>query len=89
MPLSFAKELQIAGYALPKNTVNAFAKEAGDAVREPESFGIALAKHFVDDIPQVSRCRLCLQILFSKLLFSMWAALYGQTDSRASSEHRG
>ena len=26
-----------------KNTVNAFAKEAGDAVRHPESFGIALA----------------------------------------------
>ena len=24
-----------------KNTVNAFAKEAGDAVREPESFGVA------------------------------------------------
>ena len=36
-----------------KNTVNAFAKEAGDAVRQPESFGIALAKHFVDDVPQV------------------------------------
>ena len=31
-----------------KNTVNAFAKEAGDAVRQPESFGIALAKHFVE-----------------------------------------
>ena len=41
-----------------KNTVNAFAKEAGDAVREPESFGIALAKHFVDDVPQVDRCRI-------------------------------
>jgi urate oxidase len=41
-----------------KNTVNAFAKEAGDAVREPESFGIALAKHFVDDVPQVSRARI-------------------------------
>jgi urate oxidase len=41
-----------------KNTVNAFAKEAGDAVREPESFGIALAKHFVDDVPQVSRVRI-------------------------------
>jgi urate oxidase len=44
-----------------KNTVNAFAKEAGDAVREPESFGIALAKHFVDDVPQVSRCRISLE----------------------------
>ena len=41
-----------------KNTVNAYAKEAGDAVREPESFGIALAKHFVDDVPQVSRVRI-------------------------------
>ena len=44
-----------------KNTVNAFAKEAGDAVREPESFGVALAKHFVDDVPQVSRCRISLE----------------------------
>ena len=41
-----------------KNTVNAFAKEAGDAVRQPESFGIALAKHFVDDVPQVDRVRI-------------------------------
>lgn len=40
-----------------KNTVNSFAKEAGDAVREPESFGIALARHFVDDVPQVQRVR--------------------------------
>jgi urate oxidase len=44
-----------------KNTVNAYAKEAGDAVREPESFGIALAKHFVDDVPQVSRVRMTLE----------------------------
>jgi urate oxidase len=44
-----------------KNTVNAFAKEAGDAVRQPESFGIALAKHFVDDVPQVSRVRIQLE----------------------------
>src|SRR5213594_4057406 len=28
IPLSFAKELQIAGYALPKNTVNAYAPGA-------------------------------------------------------------
>jgi urate oxidase len=41
-----------------KNTVNSFAKEAGDAVRQPESFGIALAKHFVDDVPQVERARI-------------------------------
>ena len=44
-----------------KNTVNAFAKEAGDAVRQPESFGIALTKHFVDDVPQVSRARITLE----------------------------
>jgi urate oxidase len=44
-----------------KNTVNAFAKEAGEAVRQPESFGIALAKHFVDDVPQVSRVRVQLE----------------------------
>lgn len=37
-----------------KNTVNAFAKEAGEAVRAPESFALALANHFVDDIPQVA-----------------------------------
>jgi urate oxidase len=41
-----------------KNTVNAYAKEAGDAVREPESFGIALARHFVDDVSQVDRVRI-------------------------------
>ena len=41
-----------------KNTVNAFAKEAGEAVREPESFALALARHFVDDVPQVERARI-------------------------------
>jgi urate oxidase len=40
-----------------KNTVNAFAKEAGDAVRQPESFGLALARHFAEDVPQVRRAR--------------------------------
>jgi urate oxidase len=44
-----------------KNTVNAFAKEAGEAVRHPESFGVALARHFVDDVPQVSRVRVQLE----------------------------
>ena len=38
--------------------MNAFAKEAGDAVRQPESFGIALAKHFVDDVAPVDRVRI-------------------------------
>ncbi|KYH44924.1 factor-independent urate hydroxylase [Branchiibius sp. NY16-3462-2] len=41
-----------------KNTVNAFAKEAGDAVRQPESFALALANHFVDDVPQVETARI-------------------------------
>ena len=37
-----------------KNTVNAFAKSAGDAVRTPEAFARALADHFVEDVPQVA-----------------------------------
>ena len=41
-----------------KNTVFAFAKEHGEQARQPESFGLALARHFVDDVPQVSRARL-------------------------------
>ena len=45
-----------------KNTVNAFAKEHGDAARQPESFGVALAKHFVDDTAPVSRCRIKLEM---------------------------
>ncbi|HWC23998.1 MAG TPA: urate oxidase [Flexivirga sp.] len=40
-----------------KNTVNSFAKEAGDAVREPESFALALADHFIE-VPQVSAARI-------------------------------
>lgn len=39
-----------------KNTINAFAKEAGDAARTPEAFGLALARHFTG-VPQVSRVR--------------------------------
>jgi len=38
-----------------KNTVNAFAEEHGDAARKPESFGVALARHFVDDVEPVGR----------------------------------
>ena len=41
-----------------KNTVFAYAKEHGEAARQPEAFGLALARHFVDDVPQVSRARL-------------------------------
>ena len=40
-----------------KNTVFAYAQEHGEAARSPESFGLALARHFVDDVPQVSRAR--------------------------------
>jgi urate oxidase len=40
-----------------KNTVNAYAKERGEAARQPESFGLALARHFVDDNEQVTRAR--------------------------------
>jgi len=44
-----------------RNTVNAYAKERGDAARQPESFGFALARHFVDDIPQVEHARVTLE----------------------------
>jgi urate oxidase len=40
-----------------KNTVNAFAKEHGDEARQPESFALALATHFVEDIEPVSQSR--------------------------------
>ena len=41
-----------------KNTVNAFGKEHGDAARQPESFGVALARHFIDDVEPVGRVRI-------------------------------
>ena len=44
-----------------KNTVFAYAKEHGEAARQPESFGLALARHFVDDVPQVHRARVRLE----------------------------
>src|SRR5690349_20148358 len=44
-----------------KNTVNAYAKEQSEAARQPESFGLALARHFVDDNPQVSGARVKLE----------------------------
>ncbi len=40
-----------------KNTVFAYAEEHGEAARQPESFGLVLARHFVDDVPQVHRAR--------------------------------
>ncbi len=45
-----------------KNTVNAFAKEHGDAARHPESFGIALAQHFVDDTEPVGQARIKIEM---------------------------
>jgi urate oxidase len=45
-----------------KNTVNAFAKEQGEAARQPESFGLALARHFVDDVEPVIRARIKLEM---------------------------
>lgn len=44
-----------------KNTVFAFAKR-DEVVTQPESFGLALARHFVDDIEQVSQARITLQM---------------------------
>src|SRR5919205_3140733 len=44
-----------------KNTVNAFAKEHGEAARQPESFALALARHFVEDVPQMSQARVKLE----------------------------
>ena len=38
-----------------KNTVNAFAKTMGDC--EPETFALALARHFVDRQPAITRAR--------------------------------
>ena len=40
-----------------KNTVFGFAKERDDEVRTPEGFGLALAEHFVQDVPQVASAR--------------------------------
>jgi urate oxidase len=45
-----------------KNTVNAYAMEHGAAARQPESFGLALARHFVDDIEHVAAVRLQLEM---------------------------
>jgi urate oxidase len=45
-----------------KNTVNAFAREHGEAARQPESFGLVLARHFVTDVPAVRRARVSLEM---------------------------
>jgi urate oxidase len=45
-----------------KNTVNAFAKEYGEQARQPESYGMALARHFVEDVGPVHRARVKLEM---------------------------
>jgi urate oxidase len=45
-----------------KNTVNAFAREHGDAARQPESFALALGRHFVGDVPAAQRARVTVQM---------------------------
>jgi urate oxidase len=45
-----------------KNTVNAYAKEHGEEARQPESFGLALARHFVEDTAPVERARIKLEM---------------------------
>ena len=45
-----------------KNTVNAFASSHGEAARQPESFGLVLARHFVTDVPAVRRARVKLEM---------------------------
>jgi urate oxidase len=45
-----------------KNTVNAFASQHGEAARQPESFGLILARHFVADVPAVRRARVRLEM---------------------------
>src|SRR5215213_4410500 len=67
-----------------KNTVNAFAEEYGDAACQPESFGLTLAQHFVDDIEPVHRARV-------KLEMYPWRRLYrgGQPHLHAFAREGG
>lgn len=44
-----------------KNTVNAYALEHAEQARQPESFALALATHFVRDLPQVSGARVSVE----------------------------
>lgn len=44
-----------------KNTVFAYAAR-DDVVTQPESFGLALARHFVDDVPAVAQARVTLEL---------------------------
>jgi urate oxidase len=45
-----------------KNTINAFAKEHGEAARQPESFALALGRHFVREVPAAQRARVTVQM---------------------------
>jgi urate oxidase len=45
-----------------KNTVYSYAKELGDAVRQPESFGIGLARHFVKDVEPITHARVKIEM---------------------------
>ncbi len=45
-----------------KNTVNAFAKEHGELARQPESFALALARHFVDDVAPIEQSRVSVEM---------------------------
>jgi urate oxidase len=57
-----------------KNTVYAFAKQHGEAARQPETFGLALARHFVDDVGPVTRARITLEMYPWRRLASAGAA---------------
>ena len=57
-----------------KNTVNAFAKEHGDAARQPETFGLALARHCVTDVDPVHRARITLEMYPWRRLSTRFAA---------------
>src|ERR1700749_3567323 len=67
-----------------KNTVNAFASSRGEAARQPESFGLVLARHFVADVPAVRRARIRLDMY-------PWVRLdnYGSPPSAAVRCHGG
>lgn len=45
-----------------KNTVYAFAAEHGEQARQPESFGLALARHFAEDVEPVRRARVSVEM---------------------------
>lgn len=56
-PVKTAKSTVTGSTRKTTGSIIAHALEHGDAARQPESFGLALARHFVEDVPQVSRAR--------------------------------